>query len=278
MLLERERPAAVEARGLERAVAAQESFVRDRDPRLVGGPDGAVDAREHGGLRLGHVAARRQRRARRAPPRTRAASTPVPRRREVVGRPLPSARPPPRPPGPQRAISCVSLGVQSGRGAGSASTRTAITGRATANGSPPWPERRIGHRRRVRLTSSPAAVERASAESRKRAPIGTDETRRCAGSMTADRQRLRPWARSPQPAGAVGHAAGVRSVAGGDHGAAGGWCSPQRLRARSAARDHPQPPPRRRIAVSGIAQRCRRRCTRRIGDHAKASSRRQRAR
>ena len=48
VVLERERAPGVQAQHLEGAVAAQQSFVRDRDPRLAGGPDGAVDAREHG--------------------------------------------------------------------------------------------------------------------------------------------------------------------------------------------------------------------------------------
>ncbi len=46
VILERERTPGVQPRDLERAVAAQKALVRDRDPRLLGRPDGAVDARE----------------------------------------------------------------------------------------------------------------------------------------------------------------------------------------------------------------------------------------
>jgi hypothetical protein len=42
-----ERAAAVEAGHLERAVAAQQAFVGDRDARLGEGADRAVEAREH---------------------------------------------------------------------------------------------------------------------------------------------------------------------------------------------------------------------------------------
>ena len=48
MVLERERPPGVEAHHLEGAVAAGQALVGYRDPRLVGGRDDAVDARQHG--------------------------------------------------------------------------------------------------------------------------------------------------------------------------------------------------------------------------------------
>ena len=46
MVLQRERAAAVEAHDLEAAVAAQQPLVGDGDPRLLGGPDRAVQGGE----------------------------------------------------------------------------------------------------------------------------------------------------------------------------------------------------------------------------------------
>ena len=87
MVVERERPAAVDAQHLEAAVTAQQPLVGDRDPRLLDRRDGAVDAREpHGGSlparyrrRSGASrGARCERRAPRRPPRPRARRVRVP--------------------------------------------------------------------------------------------------------------------------------------------------------------------------------------------------------
>ena len=58
VLVERERPPAVEAHHLEDAVAAQQPLVGGGDARLLGGPERAVQAREQGGRRggVGHGA------------------------------------------------------------------------------------------------------------------------------------------------------------------------------------------------------------------------------
>ena len=58
MVLERERPAAVQTCDLERPVAARQTLVGDGDPRLLGRPDAAIHAREHApqGTDQGHVA------------------------------------------------------------------------------------------------------------------------------------------------------------------------------------------------------------------------------